>query len=142
VSETKALTSTAAASAKAVRRVERKVIKKTMNLIERGVLDASKINDDGTDNSGANPFEGDERRRRIAMDMRVPKRNQPTYIDVGLRRLESAEKADAAEHQAAPVALNIGVVNVVQAPVYESIDVTQTMSELPVRGSRSTTGDK
>lgn len=112
-------------STRAVQRAERKVIKRTQNLIERGVLDASRIDDDGMPvRPQDQEVVSDARRHRIAMDMRQSKRNAPLYIDVGLRRLENAEKLDAAEKVGAMVQLNVGTVNIVQAPQYDVIDVT------------------
>jgi hypothetical protein len=111
----------------AIRQVDRKAIRKAVNLVERGMLDASRINDDGRDDQGEDPFKGlpdAERRRRIAKDLRLSKRYSPVYIDVALKRIEGAERIDSITDQAAPVSLNIGTVNVVVPRQYETVDVT------------------
>ncbi len=116
----------------AIRQVDRKAIRKAVNLVERGMLDASKNNDDGRDDQGEDPFKGlpdAERRRRIAKDLRLSKRYSPVYIDVALKRIEGAERIDSITDQAAPVQLNIGTVNVVVPRTYEHIDVTAKKSE-------------
>lgn len=123
--------STAVASERAVRRVERKVVKKTMHMIERGVLDAAAIDNDGLPvGEAGQEVVKDPRRLRVARDLRESKRNAPLYIDVAMRRLEQAEKLDALQDHGAMVQLNVGTVNIVQAPPqYQTIDVTATPAE-------------
>ena len=60
---------------------------------------------------------------RVALDMRKSRRNAPTYIDVLLRRLEGHEKAEAIKSQGAPVALNVGTINVVMPPTYQVLEL-------------------
>jgi len=111
----------------AIRQVDRKAIRKAVNLVERGMLDATLINDEGVNDAGEDPFKGlpdAERRRRIAKDLRKSKRYSPVYVDVALKRIEGAERLDSITEQAAPVSLNIGTVNVVVPRQYETVDVT------------------
>lgn len=128
---TKALSPTTQAAIKAIAKVERKVIRKAMRVVEQGALDARTIDDDGLPvevlKPGDKPLSG--KRLRVALDMRKPKRESPVYIDVLTRRLESAEKADAMSNQGSPVQLNVGTVNIVQAPQYDVIDVTPGRKE-------------
>lgn len=118
------------ATGHALRHVERTAIRRAMRVVEQGAFDATSIDDDGVPvGLHGEKVAGNPRRRRIALDMRQSKRNAPMYIDVLTRRLESAEKADALAAQGAPVHLNIGVVNVVVAPSYQTIDVTAEAKE-------------
>lgn len=124
---TKALT-VAEKGRQALRHADRRAIKKATKVIERGYLDATKVNDDGLTNAGTNPFEGEpdaEDRQRIAKDCRQSQRNAPVYLNLALRRVESAEKLDSLVDSGERTPLNIGQVVIVQAaPTYQSIDVT------------------
>lgn len=105
------------AGIKAGRAVERKVIRRAMRVVERGALNATLINDDGLDDQGSEVILN-ERDKRIARDLRKSKRHAPVYLEVLLRRLESAEKIDAMRDQGPKQALNIGKVVVVQQAAY------------------------
>lgn len=105
-------------SAAVVLRKERSIIRKARRVVERGAIDATAIDDDGPA-----PADWDARRVRVARDMRASKRNAPVYIDVLSGILDRHAKVEAAK-AAAPVPLNIAVINVVQAPPsYEVLDV-------------------
>lgn len=97
--------------------MERRVIKRAMRVVEKGALNATLINDDGLDDQGSEVILN-EREKRIARDLRKSKRHAPVYLEVLLRRLEAAEKIDAARDQGPKVALNVGSVVVVQSPAY------------------------
>lgn len=112
----------------AVRFTERVVIRRMLRVIEKGALDATLVNDDGLDDQGSEVLLN-ERAKRIARDMRKARRNAPAYIDVALRRLESAEKADALRASNTRAPLNIGVFVQVAPPSYPSIDVSATVKE-------------
>lgn len=117
----------AEAAVRAVQRVERKVIKRAMRLVEQGALNAARINDNGLDDQGSEVILN-ERDKRIALDMRKSKRLAPVYIDVLLRRIESAEKADALNGQAkAP--LNIGVFVQVAPREYPTVEIAAQREE-------------
>jgi hypothetical protein len=91
-----------------LRLTERTVIRRAKKLIEQGVLDAASINDDGTDDNGVQLFEGT--RRRVALDLRQTARNKKAYLEFALRRIEGAEKIEAAREQAPKYQLNNCVV--------------------------------
>lgn len=114
---------------RAIRQVERTAIRRAKRVIERGAYDATKIDDDGlpVGEAGEEVVRNPER-KRVAMDMRKPKREAPVYVEVMTRRLESAEKLDAASDQGQPVSLNIGVMVVQQGPQYSTLDVTPKRS--------------
>lgn len=111
----------------AIRHVDRRAIKKAVRIVERGIVDATQVEDNGLTAAGENPWKNEpdaEQRQRIAKDCRTSRRNAPVYLELALRRIEGAEKLDSLVDASAPVALNIGVVNIVSPPTYESIDVT------------------
>lgn len=105
------------AGIKVGRALERKVIKRARQAVERGALNAARINDNGLDDQGSEVILS-EREKRIAMDMRKSKRNAPVYIEVLLRRTENAEKLSALRDQGPKVALNVGQVVLVQPVAY------------------------
>lgn len=106
-------------SKQAVLAVERAVIRKMRRYVEQGALDASRINDNGLDDSGSEVFLN-ERRKRIAMDLRKSKRHAPVYLDVYKARVEAAERLDA--ERAAPRGdLNIGVFVEVKPVIYPTL---------------------
>ena len=111
------LTGPVSSGVKAIQQIERQVIRKARRVVEQGALDATAIDDEGPAPEG-----WDERRTRVARDMRQSKRNAPVYIDVLSRIVENHDKIEAAR-AGGPVQLNVGVVNVVQAPNYPVIDV-------------------
>lgn len=113
----KALTKPDQAGIKAGLAVERRVIRRAMRVVERGALNATLINDDGLDDQGSEVLLN-ERDKRVARDLRKSKRLAPVYLEVLLRRLESAEKIDAMRDQGPKVALNVGKLLVVQAVAY------------------------
>lgn len=92
----------------ALRLTERKVIRRAQKIIEQGILDAACINDDGTDDDGVQLFAG--KRKRVAMDLRETARNKKAYLEFALRRIEGAEKIEAAREQAPKYQLNNCVV--------------------------------
>lgn len=104
----------------AVKFVERKVIRRALRVVEKGALDATLINDNGLDDQGSEVILT-ERAKRVAMDMRKSKRHAPVYIEVLLRRIEGAEKADALRDQGPRPPLNVGVFVQVQAPEYPTL---------------------
>ena len=123
--------STTEMAVKAIRHADRVALKRAMKTVERGMMDATVIDDDGMsvmDAAGA-PLEearsvvNDPKRKRVAMDLRKPKRESPVYAEFMIRRIESAEKLDAAADQGGPVHLNVGSVTIVQAQTYESVNV-------------------
>lgn len=105
------------AGIRAGRAAERGVIRRAMRVVEKGALNATLINDDGLDDQGSEVILN-ERDKRVARDLRKSKRMAPVYLEVLLRRLESAEKIDAMRDQGPKVALNIGKVVMVQAVAY------------------------
>lgn len=122
------LAKTDQAGVRAVQLTERRVIRKALRVIEQGALNATRVNDDGLDDQDSEVILN-EREKRIAMDMRRSKRHAPVYLEVMLRRIESAEKADALRAQSAKPALNIGVIVQVQGPEYPVLDVTTRQEE-------------
>lgn len=100
----------------AVRAVERKVIRRMRKLVEQGALDASLINDNGLDDQGSEVILN-ERRKRVALDMRKSKRHAPVYIDFMKARVESTERADALR-DGPRLSLNVGVVVEVRPAQY------------------------
>lgn len=110
-----------ALATKEVTRVERKVLRKARRLVEEGAVNATRINDNGLDDQGSEVIL-DEERKRIALDMRKSKRHAPVYIDVLLRRVESAEKAQALQG-AGRGPLNVGVFVHVAPPQYPAIEI-------------------
>lgn len=92
----------------ALRLTERKVIRRAKLIIEQGCIDAASINDDGANDEGEQPFTG--RRRRVALDLRQSARNKKTYLEFMLRRVEGAEKIEAARDQGPKYQLNNCVV--------------------------------
>lgn len=117
---------------KAAERAERRVVRKARAIVEQGAVDATAITAAGTIIEGVavdekgRPEGWSARRLNVARDMRESKRNAPIYLDIATRIVETADKLEAAKQQAAPVQLNIGTINVVTAPEYEVIDVTET----------------
>ena len=111
------------ASAEAVKFAEKVIIRRMLRVIEKGAMNATLVNDDGLDDKGQEVL-ATQREKRIAMDMRKSRRNAPTYIDVALRRVESAEKADALRASNIRGPLNIGVIVQVTPPSYPTLDVT------------------
>ncbi len=107
---------------------ERRVIRKARKIIERGIQDAASINDDGLDDSAADVLldehgRVDERRRRIAKDLRKPKRDAPMYLDVSVRMLESHDKIEAARNHGPRTQLNNYTVINFTPPTYETISL-------------------
>lgn len=85
------------------------------------VQDAAYVDDDGN-----YPKEWEDQpyfhqRLRIAMDARKSKRNVPAYIEHLGRIVEFDERRSANQKQ--PLQLNVGAINIVQAPKYQEIDV-------------------
>lgn len=113
----KALNRIDQAGVRAGRAAERQVIRRAMRVVEKGALNATLINDDGLDDQGSEVILN-ERDKRVARDLRKSKRMAPVYLEVLLRRLESAEKVDAMRDQGPKLALNVGKVVVVQAVPY------------------------
>lgn len=105
-----------------IKYAERKIIRRARQIIERGVLDATCIDDDGTD-GGVEVFT-DSRRKRVAMDLRKAARDKKAYLEFALRRVEGAEKVDAAR-EAPRVELNGCTVINVQAVVYPEMELDQ-----------------
>lgn len=61
---------------------------------------------------------------RVACHALLPKRDAPVYLEIAKSITAAHEKSDAAQPQVQ--SLNIGTVNIVQAPVYDAIDVGET----------------
>lgn len=123
----KALTTTEAAI-KAVQRAENKALRRARKVIERGLIDATGLNEDGAPvDEDAAQMRG--RRLQVAKDLRQPVRNMPSYLKLAAERLNMQDKIAAAEKQQTPVNLNIGTVVHVAPPQYEVIDVTATVKE-------------
>lgn len=118
--DVKALSPLAKATGRALRRTHTRVVRKALRKLEQGVSDAMGIDDDGA------TVPEDMRASHVAKDLRKSKRNAPYYLDVLLRRTESAEKLAAARDEGPRVSLNIGTVNVVVPPQYEVIDIEPT----------------
>jgi hypothetical protein len=111
-----------------IRNIERRVIKRALRVVEQGALNATLINDDGRDDQGSEVLLS-EREKRVAMDMRKAKRFAPIYIDVLLRRVESAEKADALRAEGPRLGLNVGVFVQVKAAEYQSVVLVEPGSK-------------
>jgi hypothetical protein len=123
----KALTVTEAA-VKAVEKAQSKALRKARRVIERGLVDATGLNEDGQPvDDDAAQMRG--RRLQVARDLRQPVRNMPSYLKLAADRLNMQDKIAAAEKVQAPVSLNIGTVVHVAPPQYEVIDVTATVKE-------------
>lgn len=60
---------------------------------------------------------------RVAQHALLPKRDAPVYLEIAKAITAAHEKADTNQQQAP--SLNIGTVNIVQAPVYEAIDISE-----------------
>lgn len=127
MSDSRPLTKREEAGVAAVRFVERKVIRRMRRLVEHGALNATRINDDGLDDQGSEVLLN-EQEKRIAMDLRKSKRHAPVYLDVHLRRVEAAEKADALRDQP-KTNLNIGVFVEVRAPEYPTLRIDTKATE-------------
>jgi hypothetical protein len=85
------------------------------------VIDAACVDDEGN-----YPKEWEQQpyfkeRLRVALDARKSKRNVPAYIEHLGRLVEGADRMAATQQTA--VQLNIGAVNIVQAPRYEELEV-------------------
>lgn len=105
---------------KAFEEGERRIIRDMAKMIERGVMDATRINDDGLDDAGRQVIE-DERRRRVALDLRKNRRDMPSWADLGQKIVAESRRRDALRDQPKHN-LNIGIVQVVvQAPEYPTI---------------------
>lgn len=106
-------------SVKVIKSAERKAIRKARRIIEDGVVQAAALTDDGVVLK-----EPTDVQLNVARDLRQSKRNAPAYLEFALRMTETADKIAAAQNQGAPVALNIGVVNIVQGapPAYPAIE--------------------
>lgn len=107
---------------------ERQVIRRAMRVVEKGALNATLINDNGLNDQGKE-VGLNERDLRIARDLRKSKRMAPVYLEVLLRRLESAEKADALRDQGPKVSLNVGKVVVVQSVAYPVLSLPDRKDE-------------
>lgn len=100
-----------------IARIERKVVRKALRKLEDGIARAMVIDDEGKE------IVEEKRADHLAKDLRKSKRHAPYYVDVLLRRTETAEKLAAAASQTAPTQLNIGTVNVVVAREYPVINI-------------------
>lgn len=85
------------------------------------VIDAASLDDEGKPPESWKSEPNYRERLRIARDARESKRNVPAYIEHLGRIIENADKMAAAQPQLTQ--LNIGTINLVQAPSYEAIDV-------------------
>lgn len=126
MSEERKLTRAEKREVNRIKHLERQIIRRARQVVERGGVDATAIDDEGNEVERGVTEGWSARRRRVALDMRKSKRNAPVYIDVLTRIVENHDKAEAAKQQAAPIQLNIGSINVVKAPEYPVIDVTAT----------------
>lgn len=102
--------------------VERRVIRRARKIIERGIEDATMVTDEGVDDSGSEVLL-DERRKRIAMDLRKSKRNAPIYLDIAARMIESHDKIEAARNHGPRTQLNNYTVINFTPPTYETISL-------------------
>lgn len=104
---------------KAIRRINRKVVRKALRRLEDAADLAMAIDDDGR------AVPEPDRLIHVAKDLRKSKRNAPYYIDVLVRRDETAQKIAAARDEGVPLQLNIGTVQIV-APQYPRLKLPET----------------
>lgn len=110
-----------AMGARFLRNSEREIIRRMRHRIEKGILNASLVNDDGLDDQGSEVILN-EREKRVARDLRKSRRNAPVYLEFQLRRVEGAEKAELLRDQP-KVSLNIGTLVQVQPVAYPVVQI-------------------
>ncbi len=90
------------------------VVEGMRELVEGGAMDAAGLGD------GEVPLGWEEKRVRVAQDMRKPRSRAPVWIEVMQRAVEGHDRVQA-ERTGRDVLLSIGSVNVVVGPEYPKL---------------------